>query len=188
MRCLERSSLQSGLLVVLATRYKVPVARGWDAAYRGRANMDDEGVEQAIRAVLTPLNRRFSRFCEVDKYGALQPSGAVIAITLLVTVAATILGAGVHWGLDLRGQPRSAVVVFYVLLVLLSLPIGLSAGMVALPQVVGHLMIRGPASEFVRRFPSGAAELPIAVRILSEMETPSRVERRLQDAIKRISR
>jgi hypothetical protein len=118
---------------------------------------NDAQVEAAVREVLTPLNRALSRL----------DSG--MGLGLLVAGIAT-------WkvfrrALDFAWWSSALLVVLAVVV----------AGV--LWYCLEQWRVRRAVAEFDRRFPPGSAGRELALQVLSEMESPSKAERKLQEAL-----
>ena len=118
---------------------------------------DDAQVEAAVRGVLTPLNRTLSRLDSVLGFG--------------------VLAAGIAtWNVFRRALDfaRWSSGLFTLLAVVVT---------GVLWYCLEQRMVRRAVARFDQRFPPGGAERALALQILSEMESPSKAERKLQEAL-----
>jgi hypothetical protein len=117
---------------------------------------DDRPVEQALRELLAPLDRHLER------------GRSLLAAALVLAPAPFIL----LWLLSFIEAKHAAgwSVLAFVVLVLAGLGWEL-------------LMERLVRRRFERRFPADSSERDAALRILNEIETPTRIEEKLRDAL-----
>jgi hypothetical protein len=164
----------AGLLVIISTRHKVRLTV--DNVRRGPDKPDEQQVELAVQSILTELDQRCRRFATINEQGEEVLGGALGAI---VVVGAILTGFATFFlfksrlsfpwwgslGVSLVSAPISLMFFFLV------------------SEVVLASIVRGGRRQFEERFPCGSAEWPIALRILSQMQTSSGAERKLGKAI-----
>jgi hypothetical protein len=164
----------AGLLVIFSTRHKVRLTV--DNVRRGPDKPDEQQVELAVQGILTELDRKCRRFATINEKGD-EAIGDALAV--IVVVGAILTGFATFFLVKARlsfpwwGSLGVSVV---------SLPVSLFFFFLAREAVLASI-VRGGRRQFEERFPYGSAEWPIALRILSEMQTSSGAERKLGKAI-----
>jgi hypothetical protein len=118
---------------------------------------DDAQVEGAVREVLAPLNRALSR--QDSLMGFVLVAGAVATWQVF------------RRGLDFARWSSALWVVLVVVVI------------IALGAWLERRRVRRAVARFDQRFPAGSAERDLALQVLSEMESPSKAERKLQEAL-----
>ena len=125
--------------------------------------VNESAVEQAVREVLAPLDRN------IDWLNNLMP-----ALWFFVLSPAAIFV--LMWYFEFGFWP--------------ALGLGVGGGLIGTVIIAiwqESWMVNAALKRFQARFPEGSPERPVALRILSEMESPSKAEAKLQEAVARTS-
>jgi hypothetical protein len=122
------------------------------------ARIDEEPIERAVRELLVPLE------LELDRNNNIA---CTILLVLAIPVSVWVLYAlGLGWGVAF-GIGATVPFVLFCLCV----------------PLYESFPARRARDAFDRRFPEGSPDRPVALRVLCEMQRPSKAEQRLQRAL-----